>query len=93
MTSSRLDENRVGVRARDLDARHAARLADELLRPQQRLRRHAGVERALAADEVLLDERDLHPMALGQPPRGNLARGPSADDDCVVGVRSGEDNA
>ena len=46
--------------------------------PQQRLRRHARPERALAADEPVLDDRDLEP-ALGEPPRRHLARRPGAD--------------
>jgi hypothetical protein len=40
---------------------------------------------------MLLDERDLHPVPLGETARGNLARRPCAYDNCVEGVRSGED--
>ena len=36
-------------------ARHAPGLGEQLAGPQQRLRGHAGVERALAADQVRLD--------------------------------------
>ena len=64
------------------DARHAAHLGQQLARAQQRLRRHAGVVRALAADQVLLDERDLEP-AVGDPPGADLPGGPAADDDDV----------
>ena len=42
----------------DLEAGDARDLALELDRAQQRLRRHAGVVRALAADEPVLDDRD-----------------------------------
>ena len=46
--------------------------------PQQRLRRHARPERALAADQPVLDDRDLQPV-LREPPRRHLAGRPGAD--------------
>ena len=47
-------------------ARHALGLVEELAGTQQRLRGHAGVERALAADQLLLDDRGLQAR---RPPR------------------------
>ena len=35
--------------------------------PQQGLRRHAGPERALAADQAVLDDRDLRPSSASRP--------------------------
>ena len=65
--------------------RDAPRLVERVRRAQQRLGRHAGVERALAADEVLLDDR--HPeAALGEPPRADLPRGSCPDHDHVVSL-------
>ncbi len=43
--------------ARRAGTRHAARLGERLRRAQQRLGGHAGVERALTADEGGLDDR------------------------------------
>ena len=63
-------------------ARHAARLGERLRRSQQRLGGHAGVERALAADQLALDERDGEAV-LGQAPGADLAGGPGAEDDHV----------
>ena len=57
-------------------------LAQQLGRSQQRLRRHARVVGALAADEVLLDDRDLEP-GLAEPSGRDLARRPGADHDDV----------
>ena len=57
-------------------------LGHHLARPQQRLGRHAGVVGALAADEVLLDDRDLEAY-LAKPSGGDLARRPGADHDDV----------
>ena len=59
-------------------ARDAADLAQDLGGAQQRLRGHAGVEGALAADDVVLDQRDLEPGA-GQAPRRHLAGRTAAD--------------
>ena len=59
------------------------RLVERLLRVQQRLGRDAGVERAFAADEVLLDDRGLSPR-VGQPARADLAGGAGSEDDHVV---------
>ena len=50
---------------------------------QQRLRRDAGPVRALAADELALDERDAQ-AALGERAGAVLARRAAADDDHVV---------
>ena len=61
---------------------HAPRLGEQLARPEQRLRRHARVVGALAADEVLLDDRDREP-ALAEPSGGDLAGRPGADHDDV----------
>ncbi len=60
-------------------ARDAARLGQRLRGAQQRLGGHAGVERALAADELVLDQRHVQP-ALGRAARGDLAGGPGAHD-------------
>ena len=49
---------------------------------QQRLRGHAGVVGALAADQVLLDDRHRQP-AVGEAPGADLARGPGAEHDRV----------
>ena len=81
MTSSRRARTASGSRspvtASD-SARHAPRLVEQLARPQQRLRRHAGVIGALAADQVLLDDRDPE-AAVGQAARADLSRGAGAD--------------
>ena len=63
----------------------AAHLAQDLLGTQQRLRRHAGVERALAADDVVLHQRDLE-ARVGQPSCRHLARGPAAEHHHVEAV-------
>ncbi len=60
----------------------AARLRKRLSRAQQTLRRHARVERAFAADEVLLDERHRQ-LPFGKAARADLAAGTGADDDHV----------
>ena len=65
----------------------AADLAQDLLRAQQALRRHARVERALPADEVVLDQRDLEPR-VGQPSRRHLTGGPAADHHHVEAVHA-----
>ena len=44
-------------------ARHPLDLGQQLARAQQRLRRHAGVVGALAADQLLLDQGDLEAAA------------------------------
>ena len=64
------------------DSGHTARLGQQLAGAQQRLRRHAGVVGALAADQVALDDRDREP-AVGQPARADLARRAGADHDRV----------
>ena len=65
-------------------ARDAPDLGERLRRPQERLRGHAGEERALAADEVPLDDRDLEP-GLAEPPGADLARRAGADHDHIEG--------
>ena len=65
----------------------AVDLAQDLLRAQQRLGGHARVERALAADDVVLDQRDLEPR-VGQPPRRHLTGGPAADHHHVEAVHA-----
>ena len=65
----------------------AADLAQDLLRAQQRLRGHAGVERALASDDVVLDQGDLE-AGIGQPPRRHLTGGPAADDHHVEALHA-----
>ena len=60
--------------------RHAGdppRLAQHVGGAQQRLRGHAGVVGAFAADQVPLDDRDLH-AAVGEAAGADLARGPGA---------------
>ena len=66
----------------DRQARHPLRLAEQVGRPQQRLRGHAGVVGALAADQVLLDDRHRH-AAVGKAPRADLSRRPGAEHDRV----------
>ena len=66
----------------DAHALHPRRLRPDLDRPEQCLRGHAGVERALAADQPLLDDRDGY-ARLAEPPRDHLARCPGADHDHV----------
>ena len=55
----------------------APHLGQQLARAQQRLRRHARVERALAADQLLLDERHLE-ARVAEPPGADLAGGAAA---------------
>ena len=57
-------------------------LGQQLAGPQQRLRRHAGVERALAADQLLLDDRHPQP-AVGGAAGADLARRAGPDHDHV----------
>ena len=54
-------------------ARDAAHLGEQLAGAQHRLRRHARVERALAADQVRLDDRHLQPL-LAEAAGAHLAR-------------------
>ena len=63
-------------------ARDAPRLGQHLAGAQQRLGRHAAVEGALAADELLLDDDDLQ-AGVGQAPRAHLPGRPGTDDDDV----------
>ena len=68
----------------DLGRRHGlARAVDRLAWAQQGLRRDAGVVRALAADELALDQGDAK-AALGQRAGAVLTRRASAEDDHVV---------
>ena len=62
--------------------RNAPDLGEQLTGTEERLRRHAGVVRALAADEVLLDEGDVD-AGLAQPPGDDLAGRSGADHDHV----------
>ena len=48
-------------------ARDAAHLGEQLAGPEHRLRRHAGVERALAADQVRLDHGTSRPDSPSRP--------------------------
>ena len=48
-------------------ARDPPRLGQRLVRPQQRLRGHARPERALAADQPVLDDRDAQPGSASRP--------------------------
>ena len=47
--------------------RDPARLGQRLRRAQQRLGGHAGLERAFAADQLLLDQRDRQPPSARRP--------------------------
>ncbi len=53
-------------------AGHAANLAQRLAGPQQGLRRHAGIEGALASHQLALHQRHAQP-GVGQPPGAHLA--------------------
>jgi hypothetical protein len=59
-------------------AADAAGLGQRLVGPQQPLGRHAGPERALAADEPVLDDRHAQ-ATVGEPPCSHLARRPGTD--------------
>ena len=48
-------------------ARDPLDLRERLVGPQQRLRGHARPERALAADQPVLDDRDLQPCSASRP--------------------------
>ena len=76
---------RVERRLRQADTGHAFHLVHQLARPQQRLRRHAGVVRALAADQLALDQRHLQPV-FGHPPGADLAGRAGPDHDGVDGA-------
>ena len=65
-------ENGRHVDRPDREAGHALDLAPQLDRTQQCLRGHAGVERALATDEPILDGRNGEPI-LPQPSGCDLA--------------------
>ena len=66
-----------------LDARCAERRRRAPRRSQQRLRGHAGPVLAFAGDQLVLDDRDVHPAG-GKLTRAGLARGSRADDDRIV---------
>ena len=68
--------------------RRVARGVHRLARPQQRLGRDARPVRALAADQLALDERDAQP-ALGQRAGAVLAGRAAAEHDDVVVVAHG----
>ena len=63
-------------------AGHAPCLVEQLARSQQRLRGHACVVGALAADQVLLDDRDAE-ATVGEAPGADLSRGSRPDHDRV----------
>ena len=63
-------------------AGHPPRLGERLGRAQQRLRRHARLERALAADQLALDDRDLQAASPSRPAH-DLAGRAGADHDHV----------
>ena len=71
ITSSRRVSTAVQVQIPDRHTRHPSCLVGQLDRSQQRLRRHAGVVRALASDQPVLDDRDGQP-ALAEPARADL---------------------
>ena len=75
-------EHRAHVERARRDAGYPPRLGGELDGPQQRLRRHARIEGALAADEPLLDDRHLQ-TRLAEAPGDHLAGRPCADHDHV----------
>ena len=80
-----------GERRLDVDLRVRRRLVRRvhgLARTQQRLRRDARPVRALAADELALDERDAQ-AALGERAGAVLARRAAADHDHVVVAHCG----
>jgi hypothetical protein len=66
----------------DADDLARARYPPRLRRPQQRLRRHARVERAFAADEMRLHDRDVV-AALREAPGQQLAGRTRPEDDDV----------
>ena len=92
MTSSRRSKDRVDVElaGRGLRrARDAARLVERLRGAEQRLRRHARVVGALAADEMVLDDRDREAV-LAEAAGAHLAGRAGADhDDVELGHQSG----
>ncbi len=75
-------EHRGDVELPDGDTRHAPRLGRELPGPEKRLRRHAGEERALAAHEPLLHDRNRE-TGLSEPAGDHLPGCPGADHDDV----------
>ena len=60
----------------------ATRLCERLSGTQQRLRRHACVEGALAADELALDDRDVG-AGIGKAAGDDLSSGTGADHDHI----------
>ena len=80
-----------GKRGFDVDRRRrggVVRGVGGLAGPQERLRRDARPVRALAPNELALDERDPKP-ALGERPGAVLAGGAATDHDHVVVAHSG----
>ena len=78
----------------DLDPEIARvlRLGEHVRRAQHGLRGDARIVEAAATHDVTLDDRGLHPE-LGRADGGDVAPGPRADDDAVVGgVRHGRRN-
>ena len=71
-------------------AGHPTSRREHVARSDERLRRDATPVRALPADELLLDERDLQ-AAVGTPARRVLPRGSPADHDHVVSLDVGHE--
>ena len=89
-----LGDHEVPPRERGLDVdlrggRRVARLVDRLARAQQRLGRDARPIRALAADQLALDDGDPQPT-LGERTGAVLAGGAGAQHDHVVVVAHGD---
>ena len=71
-------QDRVHVQRPDRETRNPFHLVSELDGPEQRLRGHAGVERALSSDEPVLDDRHGEPV-LAESSRRHLAGSAGAD--------------
>ena len=71
-------EHRRDVELAGRDARHTPGLGGELTGAQERLRRHARIERALAADQPPFHHGDRQP-GLAEAPRDHLTRCTGAD--------------
>src|SRR5882757_2104964 len=69
----------------DRHARDPPRLGEHVGGPQQRLRGHAGVVGAFAADQVFLDDRHL-PAGFAEAPGRHLAGWAGAEDYRVIGL-------
>ena len=67
---------------RESNPTHPARLGQRLGWPQQGLGGHAGIERALPADQLALDQRHGKTV-IGQAPGAHLPGGTGAEDDHI----------